>query len=207
MAPRATETPAAASLTAQIRADAAILGHAMQLAYLGRVQGTRAPDVFEAWLSDRDFANPDLATTEVRVLLTKNELSNLRDVVEAILNAGEQAQEDTGTADFFDMLRSSAAHLARDPNQITNPEATKLGEMGLLGEYLDDLPYRSDVMNLTSDVWEQWSTTQQEEFLDGLRRKVRHYQIYHDDADRWVSLSPVGGPGEDVYPVPLQALP
>lgn len=191
----------------QIRNDALALGHAMQLAYLGRVEGTAAPKVFEAWLCDRDFVNPEIATTEVRVLLTKNELSNLHDVVQAILDAGEEAQDETGTADFFDLLRSSAAHLARDPNEITNPEATKLGELGLLGEYLDDLPYRSDVMNLTSDVWEQWSMSQQEEFLDGLRRKLRHYQIYHDDADRWVSLSASAGPGEDVYPVPLEALP
>ena len=132
---------------------------------------------------------------------------DLRDVVQAILDAGDKAKEDSSTADFFDLLRSSAAHLARDPKQITNPRATKLGEMGLLGEYLDDLPYRSNVMNLTSDVWEQWSTTQPEELLDALGLKLRHYQIYHDEADRWVSLNPSAGSGEAVYPVPLPALP
>jgi hypothetical protein len=183
----------------------------MQLAYLGSVQGTEAPDLFKAWLSDRDFANPDLATTDVKVLLTKNQLSDLRDVVKAILDAGEAAQargeETVSTAEFFDLLRSSAAHLARDPNMLNDPNASKLGELGLLGEYLEDLPYKSRVMGLTSDLWESWSTSQQEDFLDDLRRKLRHYQIYHDDTKRWVSLSGTGDPGEDVYPVPIKALP
>ena len=48
---------------------------------------------------------------------------------------------------------------------------------------------------------------QQENFLDGLRRDLRHYQIYHDDGDRWVVLDGYSDPGEAVYPVPLDALP
>jgi hypothetical protein len=194
-------------LVEQAQSDARLLGHAMALAYLGRVQGTEAPKLFTAWLADRDFANPDLATTEVRVLVTKNELSNLHDVVKAILDAGEKAQNEVGTADFFDLLRSSAAHLARDPNQLNDPNATKLGELGLLDEFLDGLPYKSDVMMLTSDRWEQWSTSEQEDFLDNLRRKLRLYQIYHDDTDLWIALSEGADPGESVYPVPIKALP
>jgi len=62
-------------------------------------------------------------------------------------------------------------------------------------------------MSLTSDAWETWSLDQQEEFLDGLRRKLRHYQVYHDDADRWIALSPGADPGERVYLVPIEALP
>lgn len=201
-----------ADASAAVAQDARLVGHAMQLAFLGRVQGTAAPDVFRAWVCDRDFARPGsgdapLETTEVRVLLTKNQLSSLRDVVRAILDAGDQAQHDVGTADFFDLLRSSAAQLARDPARLNDSKARKLGEMGLLGEYLDDLPYQSGVMSLTSDAWEAWSLDQQEEFLDGLRRKLRHYQIYHDDVDRWVALSATADPGEHVYPVPLEALP
>jgi hypothetical protein len=64
-------------------------------------------------------------------------------------------------------------------------------------------------MNLTSDEWETWSASarQQEDFLDGLRRKLRHYQIYHDDTDRWITLDGSSDPSEAVYPVPIDALP
>jgi hypothetical protein len=190
----------------RIREDARLLGLAMQLAYLGRVQGTAAPPVFQASLADRDFADLARATTEVRVLLTKNQLSDLAQVVESILTAGEEAQR-TSTADFFDLIRSAAANLARDPAALRDPAATRLGQLGLLGEYLEDLPYKSDVMGLSRDIWVSWSVTEQEELLDKLRRKLRLYQIYHDDVDRWVTLAPGADPGDAVYPVPLQALP
>ena len=200
--PNSVTTPSKAA----IEEDARLVGLAMQLAYLGRVQGTTAPPLFRAWLADRDFTDLDRPTTEVRVLLTKNQLSDLAQVVEAILKAGDESQV-TSTASFFDLLRSAAAHLARDPAALNNPKATKLGELGLLGEYLDDLPYKSDVMGLSRDVWTSWSVTEQEELLDRLRRKLRLYRIYNDDADRWVKLAPGADAGDAVYPVPLTALP
>lgn len=191
---------------ARLAEAAALVGQAMQLAYLGRVTGTEAPDVFQAWLSDRDYVSPDKATTEVRVLLTKNQLSDLAQAVTAILDAGEQSQA-TSSADFFDLVRSAAAHLARDPEALKKPEASRLGELGLLGEYLDDLPYKSDVASLSRDDWVAWSTSQQEELLDKLRRKLRHYKLYEEDVDRWVALAPDAAPSDRVYPVPLEALP
>lgn len=191
---------------ARLAEAAALVGQAMQLAYLGRVTGTEAPDVFQAWLSDRDYVSPEKATTEVRVLLTKNQLSDLAQAVTAILDAGEQSQA-TSSADFFDLVRSAAAHLARDPEALKKPDASRLGELGLLGEYLDDLPYKSDVASLTRDNWVEWSTSQQEEVLDKLRRKLRHYKLYEEDVDRWVALAPDAAASDRVYPVPLEALP
>lgn len=195
-----------AQVQAQMLKDAQLLGRAMQLAYLGRTQGTTAPPLFKAWLSDRDFAQPQKATTEVRVLLTKNQLSDVSQVVSTVLKAGEESQL-TSTAKFFDLIRSAAANIARDPNALKNPNATRLGELGLLGEYLDDLPYRSDVMGLSRDIWTSWSTQEQQEFLDRLRRKLRLYGLYHDDVDRWVKLAPGADDGDAVYPVPIEALP
>jgi hypothetical protein len=136
--------------------------------------------LFRAWLADRDYARLDQPTTEVRVLLTKNQLNDLAQVVEAILKSGDQSQV-TSTADFFDLIRSAAAHLARDPAALNNPKATKLGELGLLGEYLNDLPYKSDVMGLNREVWRP-GHHRTEELLDKLRRKLRLYQVFNDDS-------------------------
>lgn len=200
------QTQAADPQLARLQEDQALLGRAMQLAYLGRVQGTSAPPLFKAWLSDRDFAQPDRATTRVIVLLTKNQLSDMAQVVGSVLDAGEKSQQ-TSSADFFDLIRSAAANLARDPKALNNPQATKLGQLGLLGEYLEDLPYKSEVMAVSREDWSAWSTPQQEEFLDSLRRKLRLYRVYNEDVDRWVSLAPGSDPGDAVYPVPLEALP
>ncbi|HLO77147.1 MAG TPA: vWA domain-containing protein [Magnetospirillum sp.] len=189
----------------RIRMDAAMLGHAMQLAYLGRVEGTRAPPLFSAWVTDRDLAKPDVATTEVRVLLTKNQLSDMQQVLQSIAKAGQAAQ--LSPNDFFAKMRSAAAVLGRDPNAINNPNATKLADLGLMGEYLDGLPYRSKVLDIDQQTWSSWSISQQQAFLDEVNRKLRLYQIYHDDVDRWVALDGGADPGEAVYPVPLDALP
>lgn len=202
----APANPTPDQVQAQVAASTEQLGRAMQLAWLGRMQGTAAPPLFHAWLSDRAFAQPDKATTEVRVLLTKNQLSDVAQVVNTVLDAGEKSQQ-TATADFFDLIRSAAANLARDPARLNDPQATRLGELGLLGEYLDDLPYKSDVMALTRDDWVSWSTSEQEELLDKLRRKLRLYQLFNDDAGRWVALAPGADAGDTVYPVPLEALP
>ncbi len=189
----------------RMRRDAAMLGHAMQLAYLGRVSGAQAPPLFKAWISDRDAVRPDVPTTEVRVLLTRNQLSDMRTVLDSIAKQAEAARLEP--ADFFKKMRSAAVVLGRDPNMINDPKATRLADLGLLGEYLDDLPYQSRVLQLDQATWTAWSIGQQQAFIDDVNRKLRHYQIMHDDVDRWVALDQGADPGEAVYPVPLDLLP
>ncbi|PWC40193.1 serine/threonine protein kinase [Azospirillum sp. TSO22-1] len=185
--------------------EAQMVGRAMQLAYLGRVEGTEPPRLLRAWIADRDFAKPDLATTDVRVLLTKNQLSDLQQAVKGIVDAGQAAQ--LTPDDFFKRLRSAAAVLGRDPNQINRPDAAKLGDLGLLGEYLDDLPYKSKVMSIDQATWGRWSIGEQQAFLDELERKLRLYQLYHDDTARWIALDTSAAQADAVFPVPLEALP
>jgi len=200
------QSPSAAQTQAeQAAADAAAVGHAMQLAYLGRVQGTTAPPLFNAWVADRDLAKPDVATTEVRVLLSKNQLSDMQQVLQEIYTAGQMSQ--LSPDDFFDSMRSAAAIMGRDPARLNDVNATKLADLGLMGEYLDDLPYKSKIMSMDQELWASWSIGEQQAFLDEVDRKLRLYQRYHDDVDRWVFLDGGAVPGDAVYPVPLEALP
>jgi hypothetical protein len=97
--------------------------------------------------------------------------------------------------------------MGRDPATINNPNATRLADLGLLGEYLDGLPYRSKILSVDQELWSSWSIGQQQQFIDEIERKLRLYQIYHDDVDRWVALDGGADPGEAVYPVVLEALP
>lgn len=189
----------------RMRRDAALLGHAMQLAYLGRATGSTAPPLFNAWITDRDLTRPEIATTEVRVLLTRNQLSDMRTILQSIARTAEAARFEP--ADFFNKMRSAAAALGRDPNLINNPKATRLADLGLMGEYLEDLPYQSKALQLDQDTWTAWSIGQQQAFIDDLNRKLRLYQVMHDDVDRWVALDTGADPGEGVYPVPLDMMP
>ncbi len=191
--------------TRRLREAAKALGHAMQLAYLGKQEGTRAPLVFEGWISDRDLTDPTVRTVDERVLLTKDQLSDLHGILKQIVDAADAGMLEPDA--FFDGLRSIAAQYGRDPSLATSQQATKLADLGLLGEYLDGLPYKSDVMTLDQDTWSRWGTQRQFEFVSRLKGKIRLYERYNADSDRWVSLAQGSPPGERVYPVPLRDLP
>lgn len=203
--PNSEQSPQDDPETLRMREVMAALGHAMQLAYLGKVQGTRAPLVFEGWISDRDFADPAVATVDVRVLLTKDQLSDLHRVLKEILDAAHAGQLKPDA--FFESLRSLAAQFGRDPNLASSPQATRLADLGLLGEYLDDLPYKSDLMSLQLDDWSRWGPQRQFDFINQLKSKIQLYDLYNADLDGWVSLAKDSPPGEQVYPVPLSDLP
>ena len=185
--------------------DAALLGHAMQLAYLGEVTGAAAPPVFQAWVCDRDLVKQNIPTTEVRVLLTKSQLSDLSDVVKQIADAANEGL--ISPTNMFAQLRSVAATMGKDPNQLQQKSSTNLAELGLLGEYLEGLPYKSEVLSLDEETWESWKGLDQEKFIRRLNTKIKYYQRYNADVDRWVSLAEGSDPRDYVYPVPLEALP
>jgi serine/threonine-protein kinase PpkA len=196
---------ASADDAARIQSDVAAVGYAMQLAYLGRLAKTASPEFVDAWAADRDFGNPTVATMDVRVLLTKRQLSDLQQVLRTVLDVGKTNQ--LQPEGFFDAIRSTALTISRDPTKLKDPNALKLGDLGLLDEYLNDLPYKSKFSGIDQETWQSWSLFEQQAFLDEIERKLAMYQQFNDDADSWVTLAPGAPASEAVYPVPLDAMP
>ena len=108
---------------------------------------------------------------------------------------------------MFTRLRSVAATMGADPNQLKQGSTTKVADLGVLGEYLEDLPYHSEVLNLDEETWKGWDGLAQEKFIRNLSTKLRHYQRYNADVDRWVALAPGADSRDNVYPVPLEMMP
>jgi serine/threonine-protein kinase PpkA len=199
---------------------AELLGHALRLEYLGLLpEGQGAPPDFEGWISDRDLKNPIRPNVEVKVLLTKNELSNLTNGVKVILDAALAGRSSPEA--FFRSLSSYIGQIGNDPQLAKPQENITVAEMGLLGEYLDDLPYKSTVMALDENTWNNWSASQQDEFIRTIQNKLERYQYYEGDCKLWTDLSKpppkdgrqdncdgtTGDSGDKVYPIPLDALP
>jgi len=201
---RLVEVPKGPAVT-ELEHKTALVGRAMQLAYLGRVTGSEAPRLINAWVADRDFVKPSHKCLEVRALITKRQLSDLQETLQAILDAGEQTY--MSARDFFAQLRSAAAMLARDPNKVNEVQVRRLADVGLVGEWLDDLPYKSQVMDLTESRWLKRSYAEQQEVLDIIQEKIRLYQEIHDDTDRWIALDAHRTGGDAVTTIPLDALP
>ena len=135
----------------------------------------------------------------------KNELSNLQAAVKEVADAALKGMTSPDT--FFQQISLAAARFSRDPEAAKGKKGAKLADLGLLGEYMDGLPYRSDILNLDQDAWRAMSAGEQEALIRSLNRKLRLYQIYNADNDRWVKLAEGGDPKDDVYPVPLEAMP
>ncbi|MGN0901754.1 MAG: serine/threonine protein kinase, partial [Succinivibrio sp.] len=193
------------SENAAMKADTRKIGYAMQLAYLGSKLGTTSPDFLTGWIADRDLVNHNLATSTPVVLLTKDELSALRDVTKKILDSANAGllQSD----DMFSQLRSVAVSLGRDPSSVASDKTLKLGELGLLGEYLEGLPYKSRIQDLDEESWNSMGPDEQNRTIEDLENKLNYYQQCNDDASRWIKLNKDGDSGEAVYPVPLEILP
>lgn len=196
---------------AELQARVARLGYALRMQYLQKSEGGELPRVFDAWLLDRDFSDPERATLDVRVLLTRDQLSDLSDVLTQVLEAAEDGL--LSPQNFLSELQSLAATATRDPERLGTTTKTTAGtgnslaDLGFMREYIEDLPYTGEVMGLSLDDWQSWSTRQQIAFLNRLEEKVGYYRALHDHTDLWVSLD--GGPvdGDSVYPVELEQLP
>lgn len=178
---------------------------AMQLSYLAARDGQQAPDILRAWISDRALENPGIEAVEVRVMLTRNQLATLRDVARAIVEEAEEGLARLDSTDFFDSLRSAVLTLSVEPARLARTEFETLGEA--MGEYLEDLPYQSEIVRISERDWVARTPLQQRQLLGSLVSKIEFYNRVYETNDRWVALHPGAPAGEWVTTIPLRQLP
>ncbi|WP_338724289.1 serine/threonine-protein kinase [Pseudomonas tolaasii] len=180
----------------------AAVGYAMHMDFLGRKTASQAPQLVSAWTADRDLTNPALPAFQVCVMLTKLQLNDLQQSLKLIVDAARKTQ--TSPKDFFQEIASASAYMSRDPQALR--KGGNLADGGILGEYLEGLPYRSKSLNMTQDLWLSLSVAEQEDFIDELDSKIRLYETFHNDVANWVRFGDAE-PGDALYRVPLSTLP
>jgi len=187
----------------RIAAQAEVVGNAMRLSYLGRVRQEAVPDVVRSVVLSEDptDAVPERRPVEPRVLLTRNQLSDLAQTLRGVVEAGVGGRLDPDS--FFSRIRAAAAATTRDPRRMA--EFQKLG--GAFGEYLEDLPYQSQIMEITQREWVSAGAGRRREILNSIEAKLRLYEEFNRQPSLWVSFDGGKNPGEAMYPVPFDALP
>lgn len=183
--------------------DLVALGRAMRLAYLGAQRGTQAPAVIQGWIADRAVEAPQAQVIEPRLLVTKNEMATMAELLDNLVRLGEQA---TGTDDaysFFGQVRGVIAQMAQNPDRLVNPDTDTLG--GAL-EYLERLPYQSQLLQMTEDRWGQ-SAMLRRGIIDGMRQKLVQYRKWLFDPTVWTALYEGAPDGELVFAMPFDVLP
>lgn len=192
----ARQAPGAAELAAK-------MAYAALVEWIGRETDAKAPRDIIAWAIDKDLLDPSIQSMDVRVLINKSDLDSLKTVLSATIAAGRRGQ--IGGEKFFNSLQATAATLTRNPEQIKN--AGSFADAGLLPEFLIGLPYKSQLMAMTNDLWASWSNDDQDGFLKDLEAKVRLYSNIHDTPEGWILLHKGDDPNEAVYPISLEMLP
>jgi serine/threonine-protein kinase PpkA len=180
----------------------AAIGYAMRMDFLGQQSGVRAPQLVSAWTADRDLTNPALPAFQVCVMLSKLQLNDLQQSLKLIVDAARKTQ--SSPKDFFQEIASASAYMSRDPSGLR--KGGNLAQSGVLGEYLEGLPYRSKSLSMTQDLWLSLSVAEQEDFIDELDSKIRLYETFHNDLANWVRFGDAE-PGDALYRVPLSTLP
>jgi serine/threonine-protein kinase PpkA len=179
------------------------LGLAMQLAYLGQQPGVAPPDILKAWVSDRAVENPDKLAVEPRLLVSKNELATMAEFLSDILDLGEQNRGQEDASRFFSQIQGVVARMAQDPNRLVDASADTVG--GAL-EFIEGLPYQSQLMLLTEETWSQ-SAVNRRTTLDGLRQKLVQYRKWLRDPAIWTRPYDGAPDSEYFFAMPFDVLP
>ncbi len=188
---------------AKLEEDANALGLAMQLAYLGRVNGTKSPDFLQGWMAERDVVDHNKVVCTPIVLVNRNQLSDLYTLVHGVLESGIAGQLSSDA--MFAQLQALAAQMGRDPNQLSKSES--IADMGIMGELLDDLPYKSRIASYSPEDWYNLGSQEQDNIVRGLENSLHYLQHCSSDNDRFIKLNVDADASEEVYPIPLDALP
>jgi len=181
-------------------------GRTMQLAFLGRTRGVEAPDVFEAYIGDRDFKRTGLKPLSIRLLLNKAQLSDLTEALSIIAERGEASVINPN--EFFAQVLGAAADMSRRPNNVAGRADATIADAVAIPEYLEGLPYKSRIMNITESDYVRLTISEQQGLMNELFEKIERYKRYNQATDQWVDYLNTGGSAESLlYPMKLDDLP
>jgi serine/threonine-protein kinase PpkA len=190
-----TSTEDEAKKAAQALVQAALVD------YLG--QDAESPKDILVWALDRDLTNPSMRSMEVRVLVTKNQLSNLILALDRVMQAMQQQKKEQ--IKLFEALQSVASATMKNPDQIG--EAQELVDTGLLPKFIQSLPYKSEILSLTEDRFASLTADQRASLERSLSSKLQQYRVVNEQVDGWVKLNPGDPDANKVYPLHLSYLP
>ena len=179
------------------------IGLALQLAYLGQTGTDTVPDVFDGWTIDRGIAQFQNPALEIRIMLTRNELSTLSQVVRTMITQMDAGMLDPTT--FFEQMQGAMALLSQDSARVAMQDLEVLGDA--VGAYLAELPYRSDIMGLDEAGWIALGGGGQQALKNRLNSKLRAYEDIFADPSLWTALDPSAPEGEQVSLIKLDLMP
>lgn len=194
--------PATAATEATAPLDSvASLWEAALIEYVGKE--ANPPKDIVAWALDRDLVNPADRALDVRVLVTREQLSTLAQSLDQVVQALMRAE--VTQAQFFESLQSVSGQTMKRPEDIG--VAAQLADTGLLPAFIQSLPYRSDILALTDDMFASMTTEQRSQLEWSILAKLQQYRAINEQVDAWFRLNDADPDRDMVYPLHLDYLP
>ena len=183
-------------------ADDAILT-AVRAAFVDYVgEDASAPSNIVAWALDRDPVNFEHRAFDVKVLIERREMEEMKALLEG-LNDLLLTGGGSGT-DVIDPLTGMALSSSYD---LGIEASQKIGESPNVPRWIDAMPYRSEVLTLTEDEFLNLSADDRTRFEARLGKLVAFYNNSMERPAGWVQLNEQANVDEKVYMLDLSNLP
>lgn len=169
--------------------------------YLGK--GARPPKDIVAWAADRNLLQPTDPALEVRVLVTREQLSSLIQALQRVIEL--VGREKMTQSQFFDALQSIAGQTMKRPEDLGS--ATSLADSGLLPAFIKSLPYHSDVLTLSNEKYASLTAEQRVQLQWSLQAKLAQYRAINEEVEAWHRLNEADPRSEEVHPLHIDYLP
>jgi serine/threonine-protein kinase PpkA len=177
------------------------LWEAALVEYIGKA--AEPPKDVIAWTVDRDLLNPVDRALAVRVLITRAQLSSLVQALDQVVQAFMKAE--VTQSQFFDALQAVSGQTLKRPEDIG--KSMRLAESGLLPAFISSLPYKSDVLALSNEMYASMSAEQRSALEWSLLTKLQQYRAINEQVDAWTRLNEGDPDSEMVYPMHLDYMP
>jgi hypothetical protein len=175
------------------------------ISYLGTISGKPPRDV-TFWAMDRDLVDPRKKALQVHLLINREDLSSLILALERVTDA--LATAELTQMKFFESLQAILGEAAKGQD-INFEKAKKLAESNLLPKWIESLPYKSAILEMSDDKFEAMAPAQRSELEKGLKAKLQLYKDISEKVDAWKPLSEQDqdANANKVYPLALDVLP
>ncbi len=169
--------------------------------YLG--QAANPPKDVVAWAADRDLVNPADKALDVRILVTRDQLNSLAQALDNVIQAFMRAE--VTQMQFFEALQSVSGQAMKRPEDVG--QADKLADTGLLPAFIKTLPYKSDILSLSDEMFASMTAEQRSQLEWNILAKLEQYRTINEQVDVWFRLNETDPDRDMVYPLHLDYLP
>lgn len=194
-------TPEQAAAAQQGREAITKVWEAALVEYIGKA--ATPPKDITAWVLDRDLVHTADRALDVRILITRDQLSSLALALDQVVQALMRAE--ITQARFFESLQSVAGQTMKRPEDLA--QAGKLADSGLLPSFISSLPYQSDILALSDEMFASMTADQRSQLEWNILAKLEQYRAINEQVDAWFRLNDTDPDQDLVYPLHLDYLP